>query len=311
MGAETLLGRDVREVLEATHLDITLRLLNTEDEGTIVTREDEDLVTMERFSPETLAGSDAVVLATQAVAAAAMVKKKTPIIDMTASLPAEVVAPMVTGPASIKGPVAIAHPAAIAAGLLLARLPAVPVRAVLEVFEPASERGKDGIDEMQQQTINLLSFKPLPQKVFDAQAALNLLAAYGEEAPCSLAQVEETIATHLGKLLGGARVPSLRVLHAPVFHGVMLSAWIEFATPMSRQEIEASLVNELVDLRGDSVELPTNIGVAGQTGIMVSFKEDKQNPNAYWFWVGADNLRLVTENAMVVLTALFGRGRVN
>lgn len=313
VGAETLLGRDVREVLEATHLDISLRLLNTEEEteGAIVTRENDELVTMERLSAESLLGADAVILATKAVAAAKLVKKKTQLIDLTASIPATVSAPMVTGAKPIKGAVAIAHPAAIAAGLLLARLPAVPVRVVMEVFEPASERGKEGIDEMQQQTINLLSFKPLPQKVFDAQATMNLLAAYGDDAPRSLVQVEELIVDHLGKLLGGGRVPSLRVLHAPVFHGVMLSAWMEFATPVSRAELEKSLANELVDLRGKDVELPTNVGVAGQTGIMVSIAEDRQQPNAYWFWVGADNLRLVSENAMVVLTSLFGRGRVN
>jgi aspartate-semialdehyde dehydrogenase len=313
VGAETLLGREVREVLEATHLDITLRLLNAEDEteGQIVTREDDDLVTMERLTAESLQGADAVVLAARALEGSSLARK-TQVLDLTGDLPAAaVMAPMVLGPQPVKGPVMIAHPAAIAIGLLMARLPAAPARSVVEVFEPASERGKDGVAELQQQTINLLSFKPLPQAVFDTQASLNLLAAYGEGAPRSLAQVEERIVHHLGKLLGGRPMPSLRVLHAPVFHGVMLSAWIEFPSPVSREDLEKSLENELVDLRRQGVELPANVGVAGQTGIMVSITEDRQNSNAYWFWVGADNLRLVADNAMVVLTSLFGRGRVN
>lgn len=312
VGAETLLGREVREVLEASHLNITLRLLNTEEdaEGQIVTRENDELVTMDRLSPESLSGADAVILATNAVKAAGMIKK-TQLIDLTASIPATVVAPMVTGPLPIQGPSAIANPSAIAVGLFLKRLPMIPERAVVEVFEPASARGKEGIDELQQQTINLLSFKPLPQKVFDTQASLNLLSAYGEEAPLSLARVEEQVVEHLGKLLGGARLPSLRVLHAPVFHGVMFSAWIEFPQPVSRVELEKSLANELVDLRNPGVELPTNVGVAGQTGLSVSITEDRQQPNAYWFWVGADNLRLVADNVLVALTTLFGRGRVN
>jgi aspartate-semialdehyde dehydrogenase len=312
VGAETLLGREVREVLEASHLDLTLRLLNTEDEteGQIVTREDDELVTMDRLSAETLKGADAIVLATSAVEASAL-SKKIQLIDLTSSIPATVVAPMVNRPTAVKGTIGVAHPAAIAAGLFLSRLPAEPVRAVFEVFEPASERGKEGVAELQQQTINLLSFKPLPQKVFDTQASLNLLAAYGDEAPRSLAKVEELIIEHLGKLLGGARVPSLRVLHAPVFHGVMMSAWLEFPTPVSRAELEKALANELVDLRGKDVELPTNIGVAGQTGIQISFQEDRRQPNAWWFWIGADNIRLVADNTMVVLTSLFGKGRVN
>lgn len=308
VGAETLLGREIREVLEETHLDITLRLLSTaeDSEEQIVTREEDELVTMERLTPESLEGADAILLAGGELTK----KTKGQLIDLTGGLPV-VVSPMVTGPVAIKGPVAIAHPAAIAAGLLLTRLTASPVRTVIEVFEPASERGKDGVDELQQQTINLLSFKPLPQTVFGAQASLNLLAAYGEEAPRSLAQVEERIVHHLSKVLGNRPMPSLRVLHAPVFHGVMLSVWVEFAEPVSRAELEQALVNELVDLRGADVEQPTNVGAAGQTGISISIKEDRQQPNAYWFWVGADNIRLVADNALVLLTSLFGRGRVN
>ena len=315
VGAETLLGREVRDALEASHLDITLRLLNTESEaeGAIVTRENDELVTMERVTPTSLKGVDAVLLATDAMKSLPMAKAaKAQVIDLTAEITgASIMAPMVNGPLPIKGPIAIAHPAAIAAGLLLSRLPAVPVRAVFDIFEPASERGKEGIAELQQQTINLLSFKPLPQKVFDTQASLTLLAAYGDDAPRSLAQVEERVLLHLGKLMGAARVPSLRVLHAPVFHGVMISAWIEFPAPVARKDLEKALANELVDLRHPGVELPTNVGVAGQTGIMISIKEDKQKKNAYWFWIGADNLRLVADNVLVVLTSLFGRGRVN
>ena len=315
VGAETLLGREVRDALEASHLDISLKLLNTESEhdGAIVTRENDELVTMERLTPASLKGVDAVLLATEALKSLPMAKAaKAQVIDLTAEIAgAAIMAPMVNGPMPIKGPISIAHPAAIAAGLLLSRLPAVPVRAVFDIFEPASERGKEGIAELQQQTINLLSFKPLPQKIFDTQASLTLLAAYGDDAPRSLAQVEERVASHLGKLMGPARVPSLRVLHAPVFHGVMISAWIEFPAPVSRKDLEKALVNELVDLRHPGVELPTNVGVTGQTGIMVSITEDKQKKNAYWFWIGADNLRLVADNVLVVLTSLFGRGRVN
>lgn len=312
VGAETLLGREVREVLEASHLNISLRLLNTEaeTEGTVVTREDDDLVTMERLSPAALKNADAVILATAALRAAPMAKKAQ-LIDLTSQLEATVVAPMVNGPQPVKGPIAIAHPASIAAGLLLKRLPANPVRSVIEVFVPASEHGKEGIGELQQQTINLLSFKPLPQAVFDAQASLNLLSKYGDDAPGSLAKIEDLVARGLLHLVGAARMPSLRLLHAPVFHGVMLSAWVEFPAPVSRAELEKHLANELVDVRGADVEAPTNVGVAGQTGIQVAITEDRQTPNAYWFWAGADNLRLVADNTMVVLTSLFGRGRVN
>ena len=75
----------------------------------------------------------------------------------------------------------IASPASIALTLILNRLhPRHPIaRVVAHVFEPASERGKPGLDELQQQTVNLLSFKGQPKTIFDAQLAFNLLARFG------------------------------------------------------------------------------------------------------------------------------------
>lgn len=307
VGAQTLLGREIREVLEASHLDLTVRQLNTEeDEGNSFTRAQDDLVAMEHVSLESLEGAEVVVLAAPTTVT---LPKDARLIDLTASRQGQLVAPMVTGPMKAKGTVHTPHPAAIAMGLLLARLPETPVRAVFDVFEPASERGKDGIDELQQQTINLLSFKPLPQTVFDAQASFNLLSAYGENAREPLAAIEERLAEQMELMLAGRPMPSLRVLHAPVFHGLMMSAWMEFAGPV--EQLAERVANELVEVRGTDVEQATNVGVAGQTGLIVSIKQDRQQPNAYWFWIGADNLRLIADNVLVILTSWFGRGRVN
>jgi len=52
----------------------------------------------------------------------------------------------------------IAHPAAVAVTLPLIRL--APRRCVAQIFEPASEQGQRGVDELQHQVIGLLSFKP-------------------------------------------------------------------------------------------------------------------------------------------------------
>ena len=49
------------------------------------------------------------------------------------------------------------------------------------IFEPASEHGQRGMDELHQQTVNLLSFQPLPKDVFDAQVAFNMVARYGQK----------------------------------------------------------------------------------------------------------------------------------
>ncbi len=82
----------------------------------------------------------------------------------------------------------IAHPAAIALALFLTQLrKAGPIRRVVaEIFEPASERGQAGIEELQKQTAGLLSFKPLSKEVYDAQVSFNMLSEYGSDSPHSL-----------------------------------------------------------------------------------------------------------------------------
>src|ERR1019366_3217037 len=60
-----------------------------------------------------------------------------------------------------------AHPAAVALGLLLERIQqAAPVRfAAATLLEPASEFGRAALDELHQQTVNLLSFQGLPRAI--------------------------------------------------------------------------------------------------------------------------------------------------
>jgi hypothetical protein len=66
---------------------------------------------------------------------------------------------------------------------------------VATVFEPASEQTK-GMDELHEQTVNLLSFQPLPKKVFDTQVAFNMVARYGEQAVPALATIERRVLKH-------------------------------------------------------------------------------------------------------------------
>src|SRR5262249_14204875 len=56
-----------------------------------------------------------------------------------------------------------AHPAAVAIAGILTRLsPRFTVkRAVITVYEPVSEHGKAGVDELHQQTVNLFAFQKI------------------------------------------------------------------------------------------------------------------------------------------------------
>jgi aspartate-semialdehyde dehydrogenase len=207
----------------------------------------------------------------------------------------------------------VAHPAAIAIAMLVRRLHAGdPLRRVVaQVFAPASEHGPDGVEELQRQTVSLLSFQNLPQAVFDTQAAFALLTRYGEEAPVALEDIEARIERHLATLLAvpgdgeGAPMPSLRLVQAPVFHGYSISLWVEFENNPGVDTLEESLGTGLIEVRGPGVEPPNNVGQAGQGGITAgAIQADRNDPEACWFWLVADNVRLQAENALAVLARL-------
>src|SRR4029453_15980933 len=144
-------------------------------------------------------------------------------------------------------PVVIVHPAATVLGLLLLRAgKAAQIRSsVVTVLEPASEQGKRGMDELHQQTENLLSFQQLPTAIYDAQIAFNAVARYGEQSKLSLDDMTKRIARHLRTVTEDElTVPSLMLLQMPIFHGHGFSLYIEFESPVSVSDLERHLEGE-------------------------------------------------------------------
>ncbi len=320
VGGESLLGKEVRELLEADDLGATVKLIAADegDDTAIISRGRDEPVLINSLQMADLGSARIVLLAGSKAAS----RKAYEQIQNSASAPAVIDlnggledhpatrlrAPIVEPPGYDAGGTiqAIAHPAAIAIALFLTHLrKAGPLRrSVVQIFEPASERGRAGIDELQRQMVALLSFKPLPKDVFDAQAAFNMLTRYGEDSPHSLAEIELKIDRHLASLLASAGdlgMPSLRLVQAPVFHGYSISVWAEFENNPGMDAIAKALASDKIDLRVKDEEPPANVGVAGQGGITVgAIAADRNDPRACWFWVVADNLRIAAENAVEV-----------
>lgn len=317
MGGETLAGREVRDVLATAGLPVRVRLIGTGDsEGVTLTVESGEPVVVSALDQENLIGADIVILAGSPAsgrAAFAFLEKRSPrpvVIDLAGGLEdlpeARLRAPVVetsehnSGPGTVH---VIAHPAAIALALLLGRIAAR--QAVIQVLAPASELDRRGVEELQQQVVNLLTFKPLSKAVFDEQIGFNLLARYGAEAPQALAAMEARIDRHLATLLarrGHAVMPSVRLVQAPVFHGYSISAWLEMEAPAEARDVAGALASAEIDVRTGDQEAPTNVGVAGQSGITVgAIENDRNRRQAIWLWAVADNLRLTADNAVAVL----------
>jgi aspartate-semialdehyde dehydrogenase len=198
-----------------------------------------------------------------------------------------------------------AHPAALARGLLIERLQqAVPLRtAAATILEPASEFGRAAMDELHQQTINLLSFQTLPRDVYDAQAAYNLLSGTGESAKINLAAAESRIRRHYQALSQG-RWPTLaiQVVHVPAFHGHTFSIFVELERPVEVLALEEALSGERVDLVLEDTDSPSNLAATGQNDVLVRIRPETPPRGTavsrLWLWAASDNLRLNAQNAV-------------
>ena len=199
-----------------------------------------------------------------------------------------------------------AHPAALALALVLERLQqTAPVRATFAtLLEPASEFGRAALDELHQQTMNLLSFQSLPRALYDAQAAYNLLVGLGEASKVNLGAVEARVRRHYDALSAG-RWPALalQVVHAPVFHGHTFSIAIELERPAEIAAIEEALSGGHLDLVLEDTDSPSNLAATGQNDVLVRLRPEPGTRNSsqvsrLWLWAASDNLRLQAQNAV-------------
>jgi aspartate-semialdehyde dehydrogenase len=199
------------------------------------------------------------------------------------------------------GPSVVAHPASVVLVLLLLRAQqaAKLIRATATIFEPVSERGQKGMDELHEQTVNLLSFQPLPKNVFDTQVAFNMVARYGEQSSPPLSAAETRILKHYQRIAGqDLIVPSLLLVQAPIFHGHAFAIHIEVEGQAELKALSKSLSGEHVNLASAAEESPSNVNAAGQGEILVSVLPDVNHPNSAWLWAASDNLRITATTAV-------------
>jgi len=201
-----------------------------------------------------------------------------------------------------------ARPATIVISSLLLRLGArFPLKsAVAHVFASVSEIGSHGIEELQKQTVNLLSFQKIPRKVFGAQLAFNLLSRPCGTCGGELLALENGLRTQLKAYLQErVPLPAVRLLQVPVFHSLAVSLFVETREPVAPEKVGEAIEGGRVELRRRSQDSPTPVEAAGSDKILVdSVTADPAHPTGHWIWAVADNLRLAAVNAVEVAQAL-------
>jgi len=314
VGASTLKGREIQSVLRDRRFPIKKLVLldSDEDLGRLSEFEGEPVVSL-AINDSSLEFLDVAFFASNAEQARAhahlAARNKFLLVDLShafsedASVPVFLESqPADRANASTLGLVASPHPAAITVATILQRLSQgfSVGNIVVSIFEPASERGNNAVEELRQQTINIFSFQQIPKTVFDSQLAFNLLSQLGEDAKKPLISSERVIASHVRALLRpGSPLPSMALIQAPVFHSHAFSFFFEMDVKVPVTDLEKCLESDVISVSVTDDEAPSPVQMAGNDGIRIcGIRRDSLNPRGVWFWAASDNLRLAAVNAV-------------
>jgi aspartate-semialdehyde dehydrogenase len=309
VGAASLKGKELKDALSERNFPaLDVKLLDDETPGQLDAMADEATF-IQRVTAEQLENVDLVFFAgdekfTRDNWSKAR-KSGAAVVDMSYALEneqeAEVRAPELDKDAGKESVLIVpAHPAAVVLARLLraAGTAAKSTRAIATIFEPASEQGRRGMDELHQQTVNLLSFQSMPTDVYDSQVAFNMMARFGEKSTTTLETSERRILSHFQKITGGALpVPSLVLVHAPVFHGHAFSVYIELEKNISVGDFSQALTGGGITVARGAEDAPSNVSAAGQEQVLAAVRRDATS-NGLWLWAVADNLRIAANTAV-------------
>jgi aspartate-semialdehyde dehydrogenase len=112
------------------------------------------------------------------------------------------------------------------------------------IDRPASELGKEALDELFGQAIAVASFKPIPKEVFDTQSAFNVFS------PADSAVFERRVAEDVKRIVGRDLGVTLLSARAGVFHGHLIRLDARF----SGSAPEASALREALFRPGTFLE---------------------------------------------------------
>lgn len=299
VGASSPLGRELAEQMaSASDRTWDVTLFDTEEASGKISAAGDEAMLVQTLAPGSFERIDAVFFAEDADSAKTHWGEAqhagAVVVDLTGALRAAGVA-STSAPGTAASKVIVPlHPVAVMlAGIALPlKRQFGGVRLAATVLVPASEWGKAGIDELQRQTVGLLSFQSVPKDVFDEQVAFNLTTQFGESATATLADLTATIERDFAVLAAGCEL-AVQAVQAPVFNAYALSV---FATPEGQATLEAVRGA----LEGGFVQLadapPSNDSVAGERGIFATVKEG--GSAGFWFWLTADNVTLLAQTAI-------------
>src|SRR5438105_2124438 len=168
------------------------------------------------------------------------------------------------------------------------------------VLQAVSAAGKGGIEELETQTKQLLSFQSPGKELFDMQVAFNSFDRFGPRSRFELNNARSTLRSEVGTCLRGQGVlPAVELVHVPVFYGVTFSACAKLDGGAGKERITEACQQGGFAVLDEWGIGPNNISAAGETIVQLSKPHaDLLQPGSWWFWGAADNIRLPAWNAV-------------
>ena len=168
-------------------------------------------------------------------------------------------------------------------------------RVVVSTYQSVSGAGKDGMDELFQQTRAVFVADPIEVKKFTKRIAFNVIPHIDVFMEDGYTKEEWKMVAETKKILDPKIKVTATCVRVPVFvsHGEAVN--VEFERPLSADEARAILKSApgvgVVDHRVDEGYV-TQVEAAGEDKVYVSrIREDATIENGLSFWVVADNLR--------------------
>jgi aspartate-semialdehyde dehydrogenase len=164
-------------------------------------------------------------------------------------------------------------------------------------YQAVSGTGKEAIDELAQQTAQLLNGKPIERQVYPKQIAFNVLPHIDDFMDNGYTKEEMKMVWETRKIMGDEHIRvNPTTVRVPVFYGHAEAVHIETRDKISAQGArkllsEAPGVSLLDDHKDGGYPTPVT-EASGQDAVFVGrIREDISHPRGLNLWVVSDNVR--------------------
>jgi aspartate-semialdehyde dehydrogenase len=186
-------------------------------------------------------------------------------------------------------------------------------RVIVSTYQSVSGSGQEGIEELKQQSRNIIDGKAIKKNVYPHQIAFNCLPHIDTFMENGYTKEEMKMVDETRKILGDNSIEvSPTAVRVPVFYSHSESVSVETKLPMEADKVKELLSYSpgifLVD-NPEENQYPLAIDACGREGVFVGrIRRDLNRDNVIHFWVVSDNLlKGAASNAVQIAELVLNR----